>query len=757
MRIRSVMALPLAVTAAAALAVPMTAHAATATSSAGTGKARADASVSSALQPSSTALATLITGDRVRLVTTPSGATTPEILPAASSGIGRDLTTRRLGNDTYVIPAVAEKYLGRNLDPALFDVTAQSAAAGTSGRLGVALHYTGSKAPTVPGVTITSASGGKASGYLTATSAPAFGRALTAQFKADAKAGFPARSTLFTGSTVTSIASTVTPAGASPKFPMYTLIVKATDLSGKPVTSGFGAIVNVDDARKYNYFFDIEGGEARISVPAGNYSAVTDQFDYNDSTEVATFHMATVNQYKVSGANQTLTIALKGEYTQAGAVSAPKVGTILAASATWTRLDAAGEGGTSWGYSLDSTDLLYVEPQAKPTVGTVSFTESWQGAGKGSTYESVKGSTTDLAAGWDHIPSSLKATFTSSDLSTVNSHYYSDGRKLTSAFGRFALFAGNGGGGYLLPFSTPVTRTEYVGAIGTGTVSWLESYLVDNDSFDDPGFIDSVPRTIARGSVSSISWNQGPLGAAVPVQPASSDWGAYCYACSTSTQLELDQAPWVDSNPTHTGELFGDETGKPVTHFQLYRNGKLIDDKSDYYGDIVTVPAGSATYQGTLYVDRRLQKPRQSTKSTTTIGFKATPGQGPGLPSADWYCLAEDATTCHVLPVLQARAILPTSLSGTLPAARTTFTVVAHRIQGATDSTVTSATFSIRLSGTSTWKKVPLADDGTGSFAGTLDNTKYAGKSFDLQVTAADAGGSTYSQTVLKAYTVAGA
>jgi hypothetical protein len=758
------MALPLAMTATAALAVPLTAHAATATSSAGTASAAAARSVSSRLQPGSSALTTLITGDRVHLTSRTGAPSTPEVIPATTSGPGRVLQTRVLNGDTYVIPAVAAHYLDHQLSPSLFDVTAQQkaqpASGATSGRVDVSLHYTGTAKPSVPGVTVGQASGGTATGYLTASGARTFGQALTAQWKADRKAGFPSRASLFTGSSVTAIAPAVAAPGvAQPNFPMYTLVVKATDLTGKPIASAFAAIINVDDARKYSYFADIENGEARISVPAGNYSAVTDTFDYDETTNVATFHMATVNQYKVSGAGQTLSIAFKGTYVQAGAYSAPKPSTAVGIDVDWSRSDAAGYGSLGWGYGIDSTDHLYVQPSPKPTIGKVAFTESWQAAAPGSSLDKVTGYTLDLAAYWDHIPTAIKATFTSASLATVNSTYDADRAALNSAFGRFAIYPDAAGGGWLLPLTAPTTRSEYVGAIGGGGVLWQEEEIFNDDSFDDPGFIDGPFRSIPPGSVSPITWGKGPFGAKVPVQKASSNLYAFCYTCQSGNELTLIVPPWGDSDPTHTGELFGEESGTPVAQFHLYRNGTLInaDAIDDYFGADVVVPSGSATYKAQLDVDRRLQDPKESTKSTTVLTFKSATGQGGTLP-ANWVCELDPASSCRVLPILQARAVLPLSKTGTLPAGKSAVSVVAGRVQNALGASVTSATLSFRVSGSTTaWTKVPLAETGDGTFKGTLNNAGLAGKSVDIKVTAADDGGSTWSQTVLKAYTVAGA
>ena len=78
---------------------------------------------------------------------------------------------------------MAAAYLSRGLDPSLFEVGAL-ARAESGGRLPVRVSYAGA-APSLPGVTITSASSGTARGYLTLAGARVFGAALERQFAGD--------------------------------------------------------------------------------------------------------------------------------------------------------------------------------------------------------------------------------------------------------------------------------------------------------------------------------------------------------------------------------------------------------------------------------------------------------------------------------------------------------------------------------------------------------------------------------------------
>jgi hypothetical protein len=718
------------------LALPLTMTARAASSRSGPGVSPIAARAASAL--------TLVTGDQVRLAGT---ATKHAVLirPAAKSGPGRVLGTHRIGSDVYVIPAVAEPYLGRFLDPRLFDVTQQLAAPKPSGRLPVRVSYTGSAKPAVPGVTITSAAKGVAEGYLTPTTAPAFGAALTNQWKADSRAKWPKRSTLFTG--VTKISSTL-PGGSTvtPNYPMYTLVIKAIGADGQPVADGFGALMNVDSGAKYNSLIEIVDGEARVSVPKGTYSLVTDDFTYTEAGQISALRLTTITQYKVTGAGQTLTVDQRAA-TQQLTVTAPQPAEQQAYTFEWDRTDATGDSSMGAGYTLDDSSQFFVAPAGPATIGTVVFTQGWHltapGAAPAYTY--------DLATLGNRIPAQTNTTFTTADLAAVSASYYGDNKSRDGGTVRYPYFPGTyGSGGTYQRVPLGTERIEYVGAKG-GTPFWTDGAVQNYDSPDDPGFMDTFWRKLLPGNNYKQIWYRGPLGAGIPSQPAGD---GYCEACRSATLLAIRVIPLTDSSPLHAGNVLGAEDGLPVGRFRFYKNGKKIYDHDDYIGGEFTVSTTKATYKAVLDVDRRLQEPNQSTSSRTELTFASGNGPGGKLPKS-WFCSAGSTEECRALPVLQAKAALPVSLNGTLPAGKSTITVTAARIQYAPASAPATATFEFRPAGWS-WTSVKLTSIGGGKYTGVIDNTDFAGANVDVRIGATDKGGSTYTQTVLRAYTVAG-
>lgn len=683
------------------------------------------------------ATVTLPTGEHVNLSGTP-GRERVLVDHAGVTGAGRALVTYRLQSHTYVAPAVAEPYLGRFLDPDLFDVTRLNATSTANGRLPVRISYRGS-VPSAPGVHITSASGGTAHGYLTASSSASFGRALADQWVADSAAGWPRRTTLFTG--VTRISADVsTPVRVSPHFPMHTLTIKTIAPDGKPQAEGFIVLLNVDDGRKYGGFVYAEDGEARVSVPAGHYSAISDDFVYNKAKDTAALKITTVNEYLVTGAGQTMTIDHRSATVRA-TVATPRPATELDRSLQWDRVDAAETSDFGGGYFLDPAIDVAVAPAPKPRYGSVSLTQSWtlvQAKATVPTYSYYLGTLQD------HIPPVMRYSYSAQQLATVNAAYYGDGTKPEAAFTRVPYYEGGGLGAYE-PVRRATRRTEYVGA--TGSPVWGDSALINNDSFEDPGYVDGPLRPIPRGTTSSATWFRGPLAPAIPVQPSD----AYCFGCRYGNTIGIGLVPWIDSDPTHLGDIYGAEDGLPVARFRFYRNNKLVSDQDDSLGGDFDVSKKKATYKAVLDVDRRLTGAALSTRSQTQLTFSSAKNKGRKL-SDDWYC---DGDNCRVLPIVQARAALPTDLNGRLPVGRSTITVSVSRVQQASASAAASAKFEYRPEGYG-WTTVSLKAVGGGRYSGVITNDRdTAGTYVDVRISGSDKAGSTYRQTVLHAYAVA--
>lgn len=176
----------------------------------------------------------LLNGDRALVSSTAGGHTTSIQRGPGLSGLAGEVTTFRTAANTFLFPTAALPYLGRGLDPSLFELTALRHAE-HGGRLPVTLHYRGTP-HAMPGITVTRRGVGTAQGYLTAASALKFGAALARQMLADHPHGRYGRDGLFAGGL--SIALTGAPAAVPARphrisFPMHTLTVRGTNLAGR--------------------------------------------------------------------------------------------------------------------------------------------------------------------------------------------------------------------------------------------------------------------------------------------------------------------------------------------------------------------------------------------------------------------------------------------------------------------------------------------------------------------------------------------
>lgn len=693
---------------------------------------------------------TLVTGDSVRVTKDAKGRTIVQGLPATRSGAGAAFQTVATPKHTYVIPASARPYLGRFLDPTLFDVTTLSGA-GAGARIPVRLTFTGTAVPAVPGVTVTSSTAGAAIGFLTAASTRRFGAALAAQYRADAKAHFPSRATLFGATKV--VADVSVPPVVTPLYPMRTLIIKVLGSDGAPVPFGFVSVYNTDSFAKFFNFAIVQDGEARVSVPLGTYGFDTAVDKIDAAGNFVGFGVVTKSDYVVSVQNQVVTIDGRT------ATSRLSVGTPLSADQQVeefdiARLDTAGTGGFSGGYALLGQGAIYVAPAKAPASGTLSSGASW--ALTGAPLSGTPYAYSLHFNGANGIPARQAYTVSTPQLATFKSRFYVDVAPRSGGVLTFPIIPGSlFGGGWSFPVQLPSNLVTYVNAI-PGAV-WFTSVFGSPDPFSNPfaGVIDDGPRLAPAGTTFSADWGRGPVLPNVPVETSGSAalFGFDCPTCRTADQLQVALNFATDSTPGHSFETFGSLDGTPVARLRVYRNGALISDNSDTGFAQVAVPAASGTYRILDEIDRRPSLALQSLTTRTEITFVSAAGQG-GSPPSTWTCSL--GTGCTVLPLLRTALELPTNLVGSVPLGTSSIDLTVAHVQGAPATAITSGLVEIRHPG-GAWTKLPIAALGAGTYRATLTTTTAdGGSAFDLRVTGTDGAGGRIVQTTTSAFAVAG-
>ena len=717
----------------------------------GAGPARAATTGSGALDPGPAAVATtsdsvLATGEQVHVAVSPSGRISVQAAATASTGPAASLQLHRIGKSVYVIPTTAVPYLGRLLDVNLFNVSALAAAGGSS-RVPVRVSFTGT-VPSIPGVTLTSTAAGAASGYLTPASARAFGAAVAAQFAADAAAHWPARTSLF-GATKISADVTIPPV-ITPLFPMRTLIVHVVDAAGAPVPFGFISLLNVDDARKYNGFAIVVDGEARVSVPLGNYSGVT----FIDSLDAAGNFLGVredaVGEYAVSAQNQVLTFDAR-HATARLSVSAPKPAGLTLQTFDWNRTDATGFGGSGSSFISDASPV-FVTPEPAATVGTLTSDTAFTLLSSPSVRNAYRYDAAFAAV--PGVAANQAYAIRSGQLQTVDARYYADAVARQGQLARLILNPGSFGGISVgLPLALPSNQTEYLSG-APGAVS-LDTLFASPDTSVNPfaGLVADAPRLVVPGRTRTADWLRAPQ---LPQVPVVTDGEAAfgfsdCAACRSASTLRVVVDPAQDTTPGHGIAVFANPDGTPVARFQVFQNGTSIFDGNDVVGAELAVPAGAATYRVVDDVDRGPSLALQSVVSHTELTFRSSASSGDPLPASIGCSLA---ATCTALPILRADVVLPVNGVGTVPRGTSTIRLRLSHLQGAEDSKITSGTVEVRFPGHD-WVRLPASGSG-GTVSATLTTTAaQAGQSVDLRVSGTDAVGGSIIQSVTRAFAVA--
>jgi hypothetical protein len=720
----------------------------------------APAAAKPALQATAPSVVPLITGDIAKL-STAAGKPTVAVVARDHHGVAGSFRTVRSNGDTYVLPAAALPYLGRGLDRALFDVTQLAKAGGD--RVPVRLTYqTGAAHHAIPGVTITSTNGSTADGYIDQRSAPLFGQALVAQVKADAAAGWPANAGIFAGLTGFRYAGPGAARPVTPNFPMFTLRILATGTDGQPAAFAFVTPVNVDDVRKYQSFFapPIVDGEARISLPAGNYGFNVETFDFSTDQFVDLF--VNISDYKLTKA-QTLNVDFRTA-TKDVTVATPRPAVTTAFDLTWLRGDSLESSFTlSLGEGSDTTAL--VDPGLPAKVGVLDWSNGFH-------RDSADGSYTyDVRFGSEgSIPSNLHYSVDAAELAAVDARYYVDPgitppqQSVKAQFTSLPWF--QFGFASLLPVRPGSARTEYVQARpdilhGGDYIGWI-GFLVDGDDFFVAfanEFFDPA-RNYQPGTTPTEEWAKAPVAPGLDTDVFGVGF-FNCTACRDGDTLRF-VLQVNDSEPGHFAffDLPQDTTPfGPVNsteRVQLFAGATKLADESET-GGVLQVPVGAdaATYRLVNDTTHTAPWSSLSTATHTEWTFGSAHPTVSTAP-AHWLCgnFAPPTDACAVLPLLTVRYAAPVDLTNTATGGATHLGLTVAPTQHAPAAAVTSVTADVSFDHGHTWTPATVTGSGTAYDAAF---TAPAGGTVSTRVTAHDANGGAVTQTITDAYAVAGA
>ncbi len=700
----------------------------------------------------------LVTGDLVLVHRDPDGRERLAVQPRPDAP-GHSYTIRKLHGDTLVVPAAAVPYLGRVLDPGLFDVSALLRD-GASDRLPVRISYAaGSPVAAPPGVTVTGRPNATtADGYLTPAGAREFGAALDRQVRTDAgrpdsRHGGGGGTAVFGGVTGIRYAGSRAPEPAQPRFPMHTLRLNVLDPTGAPVSGAGIDVVNVDDSRKYTGFVTATDGEARISVPAGNYGAMIYYPTYDDNGLVE--ERLLVTRFVVD-APREVTLDLRTASSRV-TVATPRPARLIALDlSVYQGSDDLIGLGLSTG--SDGSAPMYVSPTPG---GAGALHLAVHGRLESTPYAGLSGAPPYPAA----IPYSYDVEFVSdgsigadqryraepASLATLDNRYHAEVDGLTGGATRFGMlpwelvqFRS------IYPLRLPLRRTEYVSAIPN--LLYHEGVYADYAGFPPMGELYSGPRAYLPGQETTVDWYRGPLH---PGTVADTGNGAYqCPACRIGDTLSVLLAPVIDSEPDHGGALdFNGDGVESTSRFQLFRGAEQLADWLDTAGGDVTVPADPATYRLVYDQTRTTTWTHQSTSSHAEWTFGSEHSDAQTVPDR-WSCgLLGSADQCSAVSLLALNYQLTEGLDNHVPVGPGSLLLTVGHSSGAPSVPITAATVEISSDGGHTWTPTVVSDLGSGRYSATWTYPT-AGGTAAFRVTARDANRATILEVVKDAVTV---
>jgi len=695
-------------------------------------------------------LVTLVTGDRVLVGGT---SARPSFAPEPAPGSGGFESFTDAGGDHYVVPSVAMPYLGRQLDPSLFDVSAQVRdGAAVSGRIPVDATFDPGITPTAPaGMTFTSVSGSTATGYLTATSGSDFAAALRGQIGADIAAGHQAGSgTVFGGLASLSLAGAT---GANPNptvgplYAQHILQITSTDNTGAPTAGAVILLINTDLASREVTYVPITNGLDRVAVPAGHYAAMTAFSDFDAQGNPTGLRLVAADNITVPDSGTTPTTVALNELSATAAISAttPQPTTERVANATLAVLDSTGAGQAISITNIGEAQIpVQVSPMPASTSGTAHYVAQWSGIAP----KPTDGYQYDLAVGASGIPANQAIVAEPNQLATVKERFYADPAGGTSG----GIFNGPVDPSLLLTSysefgnvaTMPGVLTDYLGTGDGG--EWGQQVQTPNGIL-----LFADPHSYAAGRTYSVDWAHGPVASGL------GQWTSpqICEACVAGSTLSLAIPRSRDSVADHTGTPWE----SAPTHFTLYQGSTKVFDQNNYYGAVVTgIPLVPTTYRGVLDFDLTgVRGFSQATKTHTEETVHYSPTASAPLPGTDT-CDATDATAvCEVLPAVTLDYQLASdgTNTSTLPVQVLGLRVGHVSYNGVGSHTpISSVTVAVSFDNGGTWQRVPVLG-AVGDYVAVWSNpASAAGTTPSLQVSATDAAGNQISQTITNAYTI---
>jgi hypothetical protein len=688
------------------------------------------------------------------------------LLPAPGAG---GVLSLRLGSHAYDIPDYALPYLGRGLDPSLFELSALQRAE-SGGRLRVQVGFSGHR-PVLPGVTFTRYGPGRAVGYLTASSARVFGAALERQFRADHGSDGYGTDGLFADHLVMAVAGAPASAmsraagirgpGDRPGFALRTLTVHGANLAGGPDTGDSVLVINADNWHAFgdpiesdNSFYH---GVAKFSVPAGRYWAVG---IYDTPTKAgAILRLVILPQFTVRR-NTAVRIAERSATSRISAVT-PRPAVLRGAVLEVIRGGQHHTASTVASLMVPGYPVWVSPTTTKVTAGTLrTYTAETLGSRVGA--PGVPYAYNLDFAGPPGIIPGQRWTASPASLAIVHERYYQD---VTSA-GATLAFGGYPGQfesvllGALQPVPLPGLQTEYM--TGGRNIAWLSGY--EQFIRTGAGGQTDTYRPLLAGQQLTQNWNQYPLAPQADEQLLTGALGrllaGYPSALRYGNQLWLNPVAFSDNEPGHTGQgFFANGPHVALTgSYALYQDGKQIahgnpaDLNTDFIPPIQLSPR-PATLRFEYSAGRWGRLYPHSPASQTTWTWRSAAQPHAQVP-ATWSCaFASIGRRCAAQPLMTLTyQVHGMALDGQTAPGRQVIGLRVGHFQPATGTPATSARAWVSWDEGLLWRRAAVTAAGAGRFR--IAFRAPAGVDVTLRVSAGGAADNSITETILRAYGV---
>ncbi|MEI2778636.1 MAG: hypothetical protein V9G19_22250 [Tetrasphaera sp.] len=437
-----------------------------------------------------------------------------------------------------------------------------------------------------------------------------------------------------------------TPATSAPpvgRWPMVTLTVQVTDMSGAPFT-GTAAVVNVDDADKYLGLVRVVAGRAKVSVPRGDhYVLMTGAGDRSRFALGMTPDLRVAEPTQLSLDLRTATTPVQTVLPRPAVVGAQV--TDLARSAP----TASGQPFTMiFSVGVDAPATILLTPVPKTRRGEISVRRQEHHDSPPRTPQRYAYDLTFVRPG--SVPRSpITFRSTAANTATVVADYAGPATMPTGEVNRLVM-ADGGGWALTTPVRRPGRIIHYESAGPTITQGGSYVQQVTDEPPQVIGIFEGPRTQLSPGTAGREAWGRWPLHQRLSERADRLSDSAVCPACAGAGQVLFRAAPLSDTDPSHIGVSdYGPPY--PVPRWTIAADGAELASGTDVAIDPVGYPEGTRVLSTRTDARRIIGGRTSRAVATWSVPVAAAQAAPTGTECP--------LTACRLLPAITADYRLP--------------------------------------------------------------------------------------------------